>query len=86
MAKEKNPDTKTEQKEETVSIRLPILSGEDPIQFVGLNGKGYTIKRGERVEVPKEIADLLEESEARKQAKQQRMMRLRTNGTGTIGF
>lgn len=49
--------------EEKVKIRLfkdsDRYSGD---VFVGYNGKGYTIQRGVEVEVPKVVAEILEQS------------------------
>ena len=47
-----------------VKIRLPKVAGEDPVAFVGINGKGYRIKRGQDVEVPEEVAEVLKNAEA----------------------
>lgn len=49
--------------QEKVSVLLPKVSGEDPNQFVAVNGQSFLIPRGKRVEVPKAIALVLEESE-----------------------
>jgi hypothetical protein len=87
MAKEKDTAANSHATEdEPVSVRLPFIPGEDNNVFVGLNGKGYLIKRGEKVNLPAPVAAILEESEARKQAKQERIARLKANGTGTTGF
>jgi len=87
MAKEKDTaPNRANNEEDLVEVRLPFISGEDPNVFVGLNGKGYIIKRGEKVKIPAAVAAILEESEARKQAKQERINRLKAHGTGTTGF
>jgi hypothetical protein len=75
----------TEPQKDTASILLPYAPGEDSVVFVGLNGKGYTINRGERAEVPKAVADILEEAEARRQAKLNRIAELKRTGTGVTG-
>ena len=46
-----------------VSVYVPKISGEDPTLFVGLNGKSWSIPRGKRVEVPADVARIVEESE-----------------------
>lgn len=52
-----------------VMIRLPRpLPGEEDTIFVGVNGKGYRIRRGEDVEVPSSVAEVLSHSEAAKDA------------------
>jgi hypothetical protein len=50
----------TEQK--TKIVTLPLLEGDNAVQekFVGLNGKSYIIKRGEPVEVPIGVYNILE--------------------------
>ena len=46
----------------TKTITLPLLDGENAEQekFVGFNGKPYLIKRGEPVEVPIGVYNILE--------------------------
>ena len=51
--------TKTETKQEMVSVFIPKVSGEDPIFFVGLNGRNWIIPRGKTVEVPKPVANIV---------------------------
>lgn len=47
-----------------VTVHLPRATGnEEESLFVGLNGKGWTIRRGEDVAVPAPVADILAESE-----------------------
>lgn len=46
-----------------VSVYVPKISGEDPTLFVGLNGKSWSIPRGKRVEVPADVARIVEEAE-----------------------
>lgn len=50
---------------ETVKIRIPKdpSNRADNALFVGLNGKRYLIKRGETVEVPRGVAEIIEHSE-----------------------
>ena len=48
--------------QEKVSIHIPKASGDEPILFVGLNGKNWTIPRGKTVEVPKPVADIIYDS------------------------
>lgn len=75
MAKEiKNPDMVGEivekatgnelAKGKKVCIRLPKdqLNKEDVVVPVCINGYTYQIKRGERVDVPEEVARILEEA------------------------
>ena len=49
---------------EFVSVFLPRATGKaEDFVFVGLNGKGYTIKRGMQVRVPRPVAEILWEAE-----------------------
>lgn len=51
--KEKEPVAKK------VTIMLPLTRSEKEDVYVGVNGKGYLIKRGEPVEVPAAVAEVL---------------------------
>ncbi len=54
-----------------VTVTLPRATGmEEEILFVGLNGKGYTIRRGIPVQVPRPVFDIL--TEAQRQEQRQR--------------
>lgn len=47
-----------------VQVRLPRATGrEEETLFVALNGKGYTIKRGTTVRLPKPVYAILVERE-----------------------
>lgn len=47
-----------------VRVQLPRATGrEEDTLFVGLNGKGYNIKRGVAVNVPRPVYDILMERE-----------------------
>ena len=48
---------------EMVEIRIPRTGKEDSL-LVGVNFKNYYIKRGEWVKVPKEVAEVIRNSEA----------------------
>lgn len=50
-------------KKDTVTVRLPLTKTERDDVLVGLNGKMYQIKRGHSVEVPRGVAEILENSE-----------------------
>jgi len=55
--------------ERKVLVRLPrALPGEETELFVGVNGKGYRIKKGVEVEVPEPVAEVLASSEKAKDA------------------
>lgn len=49
-------------------VFIPKVAGEEPTIWVGLNGKAWNIPRGQKVEVPKPVADILYESERAKTA------------------
>lgn len=44
-----------------VTVRLPLLRGQNAVQeeFFSVNGKNYRIKRGETVEIPVELAEII---------------------------
>ena len=48
---------------EMVEIFAPLVSGEENSIFVGINGKGWTVPRGKKVQVPKPVAELIERSQ-----------------------
>ena len=51
-----------------VSVTLPRATGkEEDFVFVGLNGKGWTIRRGVTVQVPRPVYDILTESQRQQQ-------------------
>ena len=56
-----------EAKKDTVKIKLPYIPGaKDNEVFVGVNGYRYQIQRGVEVEVPRFVAEALENSEKQK--------------------
>lgn len=52
-------------KKARVTVRLPRLSGQNAVQeeFYSVNGKNYMIKRGETVEIPEEVAEVIRNNE-----------------------
>lgn len=48
-----------------VEVRLPRNMGQNAIQdeFFSVNGKNYIIKRGETVEIPEEVAEVIRNAE-----------------------
>ena len=46
-----------------VKIKLPLTRTEKDDVWVALNGKSYLIKRGETVEVPAGVAEILQHKE-----------------------
>ena len=58
-----------------VTVTLPRATGkEEDLVFVGLNGKGWTIRRGVSVRVPRTVYEILAESR-RQQLRQQEFIR-----------
>lgn len=56
-------EAKTATKPKTAKIKLPLTRFEKDDQYVGVNGKTYQIKRGEEVEVPESVKEVLENRE-----------------------
>ena len=52
-------------KSRRVMVRLPRLSGQNANQeeFFSVNGKNYIIKRGEDVEIPEAVAEVIRNAE-----------------------
>jgi hypothetical protein len=52
-------------KSRRVTVRLPRLAGQNAIQeeFYSVNGRNYIIKRGETVEIPEEVAEVIENAQ-----------------------
>lgn len=50
---------------ERVTVRLPRANGKNAEQaeLFSVNGTNYRIKRGETVEIPKEVAEVIENGE-----------------------
>ena len=71
-------ETKTE---EMVKIRLPRVRGESDTMYWSINERDWLIKRGEEVEVPKFLADLIDrQEEAKEEAyKRREAIKNRTN-------
>ena len=65
MAETKSNTTNNATKGKRVQVRLPRLSGQNAIQeeFYSVNGKNYIIKRGETVEIPEEVAEVIRNAE-----------------------
>jgi hypothetical protein len=49
--------------EKKVKIKLPLTRTEKDDAYVCVNGKSYQIKRGETVEVPEYVAEVLQHKE-----------------------
>lgn len=57
--------TKQATAKKRVTVRLPRNPGQNARQeeFFSVNGKNYLIKRGETVEIPEEVAEVIRNSE-----------------------
>ena len=53
----------TENKTKMVKIKLPLTRSEKDDVYVAVNGKSFLIKRGETVEVPDYVAEVLQHKE-----------------------
>ena len=53
----------TATKSKMVKIKLPLTRSEKDDVYVAVNGKSYLIKRGETVEVPESVAEVLQHKE-----------------------
>lgn len=60
MAETKSTEAK---KPKTVTIKLPLTRTEKDDVYVNVNGKRYQIKRGVAVDVPWNVAKVIERSE-----------------------
>ena len=81
VTEEQKPvEEKAEAKEERVRVFVPYIEGEDPEVTVWVNDEITKFKKGYQVEVPKNVAEVLENSnqlqmvamENRKKLKNQR--------------
>lgn len=65
MADTTKNTTNNASKGKKVTVRLPRLNGQNAIQeeFFSVNGKNYIIKRGETVEIPEEVAEVIRNGE-----------------------
>ena len=51
--------------EQMEPVFIPKMSrGEQPTQYVSVNGRGYFVPKGETVEVPKPIAEAIRNAQA----------------------
>jgi len=57
--------TKVDPWEQMETVFIPKMSrGEQPTQYVSVNGRGYFVPKGESVEVPKPIAEAIKNAQA----------------------
>lgn len=83
------PEKRANSMRQYETVSLPRATGkEEDFVFVGLNGKGYTIKKGLPVRVPKPVAAILHERERqlnRLQDYQNRMIEKAQRGSADLG-
>ena len=65
MAKATETKVAETQADQKITVRLPRLQGTNANQdeFFSVNFKNYIVKRGERVEIPQELAEVIENGE-----------------------
>ncbi len=80
---EKN-SSEAEKKEKTVVIQLPVIEGMGDSVYVGVNMKDYQIKRGEPVEVPLCVAEVLENSNRQMMVAMERQKELTSKNYGEV--
>nr|DAL59428.1 MAG TPA_asm: hypothetical protein [Bacteriophage sp.] len=80
---EKTSD-KAEAKPKTVVIQLPVIEGMGDSVYVGVNMKDYQIKRGEPVEVPLCVAEVLRNSDKQMMVAMQRQEELTSKNYGEV--
>lgn len=61
-----SPKKEKPKKEKMVKVLLPLLENGDTEQYVAVNGRSFLIRRGEEVEVPECVAEVLRLSEKQK--------------------
>lgn len=80
---EKNSD-KAETKQNTVVIQLPVIEGMGDSVYVSVNMKSYQIKRGEPVEVPLSVAEVLENSSKQMMVAMQKQEEMTSKNYGEV--
>lgn len=80
---EKTSD-KAEAKAKTVVIQLPVIEGMGDSVYVCVNMKSYQIKRGEPVEVPLSVAEVLRNSDRQMMVAMQRQEEMASKNYGEV--
>lgn len=73
-----------EEKPKTVVIQLPVIEGMGDSVYVGVNMKDYQIKRGEPVEVPLCVADVLRNSDKQMMVAMQKQEEMTSKNYGEV--
>lgn len=80
---EKTSD-KAETKPKTVVIQLPVIEGMGDSVYVCVNMKSYQIKRGEPVEVPLCVAEVLRNSDRQMMVAMQKQEEMASKNYGEM--
>lgn len=80
---EKTSD-KAEAKPKTVVIQLPVIEGMGDSVYVCVNMKSYQIKRGEPVEVPLSVAEVLRNSDRQMMVAMQKQEEMASKNYGEM--
>ncbi len=61
----KNTNNATKKESKKVRVKIPLMPGEkkDHAEFFSVNGRNYRIQKGIWVEVPEELAEVIENGE-----------------------
>lgn len=73
-----------EKKPKTVVIQLPVIEGMGDSVYVGVNMKDYQIKRGEPVEVPLCVAEVLRNSDKQMMVAMKKQEELTSKNYGEV--
>lgn len=73
-----------EEKPKTVVIQLPVIEGMGDSVYVCVNMKSYQIKRGEPVEVPLSVAEVLRNSDRQMIEAMQRQEEMASKNYGEV--
>lgn len=73
-----------EEKPKTVVIQLPVIEGMGDSVYVCVNMKSYQIKRGEPVEVPLSVAEVLRNSDKQMMEAMQRQEEMASKNYGEV--
>lgn len=68
----KAQETKVNPWEQMEKVFIPKMSrGEQPTHYVSVNGRGYFVPKGEEVEVPKPVAEVIKNAQAQQKKTEQ---------------
>lgn len=73
-----------DEKAKTVVIQLPVIEGMSDSVYVCVNMKSYQIKRGEPVEVPLSVAEVLRNSDRQNMVAMQRQEEMASKNYGEM--